>query len=67
VWGYEFDDLTSAGEVRKNISRLRDLVEPDRKNCRYIRLAEGLMKEKGKYFFDINQDFCFIEELREGG
>jgi len=66
VWGYEFDDLTSPGEVRKNISRLRDLIEPDRRNSRYVRLAEGFMKEKGKYFFDMNRDFCFVEEMREG-
>ncbi|MBI2264404.1 MAG: tetratricopeptide repeat protein [Armatimonadetes bacterium] len=65
VWGYKYDSLVSAGEVRKNVSRLRDLIEPDRKSWKYIKLSEGLMKEKGKYSFDKSQDFCIIEEVRE--
>ncbi len=63
VWGYEYDDLSSPGEVRKNISRLRSLIEKDPSSSVYVKLAEGLMKQKGKYYFDDRQSFCFIEPL----
>jgi tetratricopeptide (TPR) repeat protein len=65
VWGYEYDKLTSPGEVRKNISRLRSLIEPDPKACKYIKLSEGFMKQKGRYYFDNQQSFCLIEAQHE--
>lgn len=63
VWGYEFDELSSPGEVRKNISRLRGLIEKDPSSSVYVKLAEGLMKQKGKYYFDDRQSFCLIEPV----
>gem|GEM_PF-2181377 len=63
VWGYDYDELSSPGEVRKNISRLRSLIEKDPSSSVYVKLAEGLMKQKGKYYFDDRQSFCFIEPL----
>ncbi|MBI3926848.1 MAG: tetratricopeptide repeat protein [Armatimonadetes bacterium] len=64
VWGYPYDPHQSPGELRKNISRLRNLLEPDRhsEQFAYIRLCPGLMKEKGRYYF-AGSSFCLIEEL----
>lgn len=65
VWGFPYDNVTSGNEVRKNISRLRNLLEPDRKSNQYIKLAEGLLKEKGRYLFNPTENYCLIEEVTE--
>ncbi len=64
VWGWEYDVCLSAADVRKYICRLRDLVEPDKKNLKYILLREGRPGEKGKYFFSDKVSFCFIDEKK---
>ncbi|MCL5774349.1 MAG: tetratricopeptide repeat protein [Firmicutes bacterium] len=62
VWGYNFEGEASAREVRKNISRLRILVEPDRRNLRFIKHEQTYLKEKGRYYFDKDIAFCLITE-----
>ncbi|MEQ8172131.1 MAG: helix-turn-helix domain-containing protein, partial [Candidatus Eremiobacterota bacterium] len=63
IWGWEYDEITGGTEVRKNISRLRDLLEPDKDNLKYILLREAFLGEKGKYYFNSDTEFCFIDEV----
>ena len=63
VWTWQYEWEHGGTEVRKNISRLRTLIEPDKNNLKYILLEEAFLKMKGKYYFNSNANFCFIEEL----
>ncbi|MCL5773952.1 MAG: NB-ARC domain-containing protein [Firmicutes bacterium] len=63
VWGYKFDGKSSANDLRKNISCLRALIEPDRSNPRFIKHSKAIGIEKGKYYFEKNTIFCSINEL----
>lgn len=62
VWEYEFEGESSAAQVRKNVSVLRDALEPDRTNPVYIRQAEHSFGRKGGYYFDPEASFCLIED-----
>ncbi|MCD4786197.1 MAG: tetratricopeptide repeat protein [Candidatus Eremiobacteraeota bacterium] len=62
VWGWDYDEVIHAQEVRKNISRLRNMIEPDRKNPTYIKTATPSLIEKSGYYFDANSNFCCIEK-----
>lgn len=61
VWEYEFEGESSAAQVRKNISVLRDALEPDRTNPVYIRQGDHSFGRKGGYYFDPEASFCLIE------
>jgi tetratricopeptide (TPR) repeat protein len=61
VWGYEYDSEASDGEVRKTISRLRELIEPNSTQYRYVKLNKGYKRRKGEYFFTTSESFCLIE------
>jgi DNA-binding winged helix-turn-helix (wHTH) protein len=61
VWEYEFEGESSAAQVRKNISVLRDLLEPDRTSPVYIRQGEHSFQRKGGYYFNPEASFCVIE------
>ncbi|MCA9781076.1 MAG: winged helix-turn-helix domain-containing protein, partial [Candidatus Eremiobacteraeota bacterium] len=63
VWGPPFQDEGSAAQVRKNISALRDLLEPERSAPRYIKVEEGAFARKGGYFFCPGVRFCLIEAV----
>ncbi|MEQ8191560.1 MAG: winged helix-turn-helix domain-containing protein [Candidatus Eremiobacterota bacterium] len=63
VWEWQYEWEHGGTEVRKNISRLRTLIEPDKNNLKYILLEEAFLKMKGKYYFNNDANFCFIEEL----
>jgi len=63
VWGYEYDSEASDSEVRKTISRLRKLIEPNSDQYRYIRLNKGYRRHKGEYFFTTCESFCLIEHF----
>lgn len=62
VWEYEFEGESSAAQVRKNVSVLRDMLEPDRANPTYIRQGEHAFQRKGGYYFNPEACFCLIEE-----
>jgi len=64
IWGWEYDEAVSGTEIRKNISRLRKLIEPDRDNLKYILLKEAFLGEKGKYYFNNEINFCLIDEIK---
>ncbi len=61
VWEYAFEGESSAAQVRKNISVLRDMLEPDRTNPVYIRQGEHSFARKGGYYFNPEASFCVIE------
>jgi tellurite resistance protein len=63
VWGWEYEGETSETDVRKNICRVRELIEPDRENLKYILLREGLAGDKGKYYFNDKIKFCLIDDI----
>jgi tetratricopeptide (TPR) repeat protein len=63
VWEWKYEWEQGGTEVRKNISRIRSLIEPDKSNLKYILLEEAFLKIKGKYYFNSEANFCFIEEL----
>lgn len=63
VWEARYDPVLSPVELRKSISRLRELIEPEPGQWRYIKLARGLTRDKGRYCFDSTQPYCLIEEL----
>ena len=60
IWGWGYKGDVSDTEVRKNISRLRDLVEPSKKSLKYILLRESFLTEKGKYYFNDKVKFCVV-------
>ncbi|MCL5772852.1 MAG: NB-ARC domain-containing protein [Firmicutes bacterium] len=62
VWGYKFEGELSKGEVRKNICRLRNLIEPDRNKLRFIMHSQAPRKEKGTYYFNKDINYCLIGE-----
>ncbi|MGV8121511.1 MAG: winged helix-turn-helix domain-containing protein [Candidatus Xenobiia bacterium LiM19] len=61
VWGYEYDSETSDNEVRKTVSRLRKLIEPENQKNRYVKLKQGYMRSKSEYYFTASESFCLIE------
>lgn len=63
IWGWDYKGDISDTEVRKIISRLRDLVEPCEKTFKYILLREAFLAEKGKYYFNDKVNFCLIDEI----
>jgi DNA-binding SARP family transcriptional activator len=62
IWEWKYEGEVSGIEVRKCISRLRKLIEPDKNNFKYILLREGVLGQKNKYFFNYETDFCLITE-----
>ncbi|MCE7871366.1 AAA family ATPase [bacterium CPR1] len=61
VWEYPYEGESSAAQVRKNVSVLRDLLEPDRTNPVYLKQAEHAFGRKGGYYFNLETRFCVIE------
>lgn len=64
IWKMDYKEDISDGEVRKYISRLRKLIEPDGKTFKYILLREHSLREKGKYYFNNKTNFCIIDEIK---
>jgi len=65
IWGLGYKGDISDTEVRKIISRLRDLIEPSGETFKYILLREAFLTEKGKYYFNDKVNFCFIDEIQD--
>ena len=63
IWGWDYKGDINDTEVRKIISRLRDLIEPSRETFKYILLREAFLTEKGKYYFNDKVNFCLIDEM----
>jgi tetratricopeptide (TPR) repeat protein/RecA/RadA recombinase len=63
VWGPPYQDESSAAQVRKNVSALRDMLEPDRSKPRYLKVREGTFGAKGGYYFCADAKFCLVEAL----
>ncbi len=61
VWEYPYEGESSAAQVRKNMSVLRDLLEPDRTNPVYLKQGEHAFGRKGGYYFNLETRFCVIE------
>lgn len=62
VWEGPYDPESGGPQVRKNVSALRDLLEPDRNNPRYLLAREGTFARKGGYLWSPERSFCLIEE-----
>ncbi len=62
VWGPPYDPESGGPQVRKNMSSLRDLLEPDRVAPRYLLVQEGAFARKGGYHWAPERTFCLIEE-----
>ena len=60
VWGYPSEGESTALEVRKSVSRLRDLVEEDRANPRVVRHIEGVAGGPGRYAVHLPEGACVI-------
>ena len=65
VWGFPYEGESSALEVRKAISRVRDLIEVDRTNPRWVRRHEARLEGRGGYSFQAAAPFCAILEDEE--
>lgn len=63
VWGCPYDGESSALELRKAVSRLRDLVEPDRAHPIYLKHHEAMVQGRGRYSFQPGPSFCAILEV----
>lgn len=62
VWGFPYEGESSALEVRKAVSRVRDLIEEDRANPRWVRRHEARLEGRGGYSFQMAAPFCAILE-----
>lgn len=67
VWGFPYQDDSSALEVRKAVSRLRELLETDRARPRLVLHQEGLGGGPGRYRFVMPTDSCAILEMNAEG
>lgn len=63
VWEVDYEPESGGPQVRKNMSALRDLLEPDRNAPRYLLLREGAFARKGGYLWSPERSFCLIEAL----
>jgi len=66
IWEWEYEEEARGTEVRKYISRLRNLIEPDKGSFKYILMREGQPGEKGKYYFNDRTNFCLIDFSKDG-
>ncbi len=62
AWDYPWEGEASAAQVRKNISALRDLVEPERSCPRYVTVREHSYGVKGGYCVDQASRWCLVSE-----
>jgi hypothetical protein len=61
VWCLKSNGLNEDISVRTNISRLRDLLEPDPPRWKYVQKTEtSFLSGKGAYFFDGSSSYCLI-------
>jgi tetratricopeptide (TPR) repeat protein len=60
AWGHDYEGETSAAQVRKNISALRTLLEPERKRPRYLLVQEHAYGSAGGYYFSETVSYCVI-------
>jgi len=65
IWEWEYEGEISDIGVRKGISRLRKLLEPDKEIVKYILHREDSGGQKGKYYFNYETNFCLITDLYE--
>jgi len=65
VWGVPYDGENSALEVRKAVSRLRDLIEADRAHPLLVRHYEGVAGAAGRYGIRLPVSACAILEVEE--
>lgn len=65
VWGYPYEDAASALEVRKAVSRLRELIEADRAKPRIILHHDGVAGGPGRYRFNAPPSTCAILETAD--
>lgn len=61
AWDHPWEGEASAAQVRKNISALRDLVEPERSCPRYVTVREHAYGVKGGYCVDQGSRWCLVE------
>jgi hypothetical protein len=61
AWDHPWEGEASAAQVRKNISALRDLVEPERSLPRYVTVREHTYGVKGGYCVDQGSRWCLVE------
>lgn len=66
AWDHEFEGESSAAQVRKNIALLRNLLEPDRQQPRYLRVREHSYAQRGGYFFSDEVAYCVIHPIEIG-
>ncbi len=64
IWEWEYEGVRSDDDVRKCVSRLRRVIEPGKKNFKYIFYNQGLLGEKGKYYFKTESNFCLIDNIQ---
>ena len=62
IWEWEYEEDVSDAEVRKCISRIRKLLEPEEKNFKYILHNQGYFGKKGKYYFNMKANFCLVDK-----
>lgn len=62
VWGTPYEGESSALELRKAVSRLRELLETDRAHPRYVRHHEASLSGRGRYSLQPGESFCAILE-----
>ena len=67
VWGFAYEGDASALEVRKAMSRLRDLLETDRARPRVVLHQEGLGGGPGRYRFALPANSCAILLMEDEG
>ncbi len=64
VWGGSYQGEESDAAVRKAVSHLRDLFEPERSQPRVIGLAESGYGQRGGYVLGPGVRFCLVEPFQ---
>ncbi len=63
VWEAPYEAESGGPQVRKNMSALRDLLEPDREAPRYLLVQESAFARKGGYLWSPERSFCLLEDV----